>query len=129
MPVELINQSKPYFIKENSNKGLSLVKSIQYGDNATWKMFFDDHDLDPYIEEINLRGLALIVRNFDMRYLIKDILAELKFFAQLTQSDYFSYENMSESADGSYATRYYGPEGDAIIHEICPRIFRDIKNN
>ena len=76
------------------------------------------------ILETPVRGLSLLVRYCNPDKAVLFMLDELKKFAIISGQDYFSYEPF-----GEYMGNYLCSEGNVVVSEVRPRIFRKIMNN
>lgn len=107
-------EHSPYFIREADSGVFYVVSSVAIDVRRIHFNYQNESYLQQGqdIKEIPTRGIELMIRDINMN----KALQELRKFAQITESDYFSYESYGD-AIYEYSNR---------IGVVKPRIFRKI---
>jgi len=124
---EITLDRSPYYIRETDNGIFYVVSKIFIRDNRAGRWKPDETkklELGLDIIEIPTRGLSLLVRSSPDKIMLPYQLEELRKLSQIAGADYFSYENI-----GMNAGRFLCTEGQNIVIEVHPRLFRKYIGN
>ena len=110
----------PYFIKENSDGTYFAPEKVEIKDGKIFFSIKEDNTFTNLVlgidmKEVPTRGLELYLESHDTF----SAMNELRKFAQVTESDYYSFEPYGNSLITVYYSRA----------KVRPRIFRKIIDN
>lgn len=116
--------NEPYFILERGNGLFEVITSIKPTEEE-WDSEYDEDigtlRLGLDIIEKPTRDISYLLRHTAGEFFPSSIVKYLKKIAQVTFSDYVTYETF-----GDHMALLFKQEGNILLYEIKPRLFRKI---